>query len=755
MEHIQLLWVDPITGEEQGQVFPLPVSIGRDPQNTLPLSSSAVSGRHATIRSDGQHIILDDLNSRNGTFLNGQRIQQAVVQANDVIQIGSYQFLLQTDTPDQRVIVSWTDLNGQARQAVQPLPAIIGRDPDKAQVVLAHPDISRQHAKLSSVDGKLVIEDLKSRNGVVINGQKVSRASIPDGISVTIGPFVVTLRLDSAARRRAAGEATLIFSDQQADSLGNISEASERHQTWPPRFFDHDVVPVEVIASSSIPTTTVEYAAIGGGLGSFTWVDYLIICGANPRQIMVIGPGSDPEPLTTKLYGEYYSRCRPYGKYQRLCRNSQIPDHERLRSNSESCPDNIWGWPGYAAREIWHDLGRGDIGHALSIFWQVFGEPVWTNTYTPKSGNVFRSLDREAQRINWSRMFTFGYARAIRKTNDGRYVIAYTALNGDTKIRSLLIARYVHIAIGYPALRFLEKFNSYRNTTGDFSSVINAYEAHEHVYHNLGERGGVILMQGRGIVASRLIQRISELRHTNPNITLIHMMRSPTKKGNRFERAQRIVHNHMELQPFNWPRACWSGQLRIQLEQANPEQRKKLLDDWGGTTTADRRDWVNIIEQGKHEGWYRLLFGEIREMQRTSSGLVRVWVDTKGERNGSIQLDVNYVVDATGVEAKPDASPLLKDMIERYRLPLNPVKRLHVENDFEIRGLRNQNGRVYAAGAITLGGPYAAVDSFLGLQYAAQRSVDALAQNGTSGIQILSGPRVFIQWLKWAQGVHP
>ncbi|NJL53952.1 FHA domain-containing protein [bacterium] len=753
MEHLRLIWTDPITGEEQAQTLSLPVSIGRDPQNTLPLSSGAISGRHATIRGEGQRVILDDLNSRNGTFLNGQRIRQTEVQANDVIQIGPYQFLAQTDASDNRVVLSWQEPNGQERQAVQPLPVIVGRDPDKAQIVLAHPDISRQHARVSLISGKLVIEDLNSRNGVVVQGQKVRRIAVSDGTAVTMGPFTVTLKLDSATRRREVGEATLIFSDQQADGIGSVSGAVERGQTWPPSLFDHDVVPVEAIYHSGIPTTTVEYAAIGGGIGSFVWVNHLIIYGANPRQIMVIGPGADSEPLTTKLYGEYYSRCRPYGKYQRLCRNSQIPDHERLRSNSESCPDNLWGWPGYAAREIWHDIGRGDIGHALSIFWQIFGEPVWTNTYTPKSSDVFRSLDREAQRISWARMFTFGYARAIRKTNDGRYVVAYTALKDGIKIRSFVIARYVQIAIGYPALRFLEKFNHYRNSTGDFSSVVNAYEAHEHVYYNLAEHGGVIAMQGRGIVASRLIQRIWELRRKNPNITLIHMMRSPIKEGNRFERAQRIVHNHMELQPFNWPRACWSGQLRIQLEQASPEQRKKLLDDWGGTTTADRRDWINIVEQGKREGWYRLVFGEIQEIQRIGNGLVRV--DTKNKQNGSAQFDVNYVADATGVEAKPDASPLLKDMIERYRLPLNPVKRLHVENDFEIRGLRNQGGRVYAAGAITLGGPYAAVDSFLGLQYAAQRSVDALAQIGAPGIRLLSGSSVFIQWLKWAQGVHP
>ncbi|NJL69261.1 MAG: hypothetical protein HC894_26300, partial [Microcoleus sp. SM1_3_4] len=59
--------------------------------------------------------------------------------------------------------------------------------------------------------------------------------------------------------------------------------------------------------------------------------------------------------------------------------------------------------------------------------------------------------------------------------------------------------------------------------------------------------------------------------------------------------------------------------------------------------------------------------------------------------------------------------------------------------------------------AITLGGPYAPVDSFLGLQYAALRSVESLAQvrepkvsgRESSAIRKLSAGRSLVQWLKW------
>jgi hypothetical protein len=54
-----------------------------------------------------------------------------------------------------------------------------------------------------------------------------------------------------------------------------------------------------------------------------------------------------------------------------------------------------------------------------------------------------------------------------------------------------------------------------------------------------------------------------------------------------------------------------------------------------------------------------------------------------------------------------------------------------------------------------LGGPYAPVDSFLGLQYAALRSVESLAANGAPGVGKLSVWRSFVQWLKWILNKSP
>ena len=49
-----------------------------------------------------------------------------------------------------------------------------------------------------------------------------------------------------------------------------------------------------------------------------------------------------------------------------------------------------------------------------------------------------------------------------------------------------------------------------------------------------------------------------------------------------------------------------------------------------------------------------------------------------------------------------------------------------MERHFEVKGTRNTDGMIFASGSATLGGPYATVDSFLGLQYQGQRICDEL-----------------------------
>lgn len=66
-------------------------TIGRRFGNDIHLDNLGVSGSHAKIMIFGQDVFLEDLNSTNGTFINGNRIDKKLLQNNDLITVGKYQ----------------------------------------------------------------------------------------------------------------------------------------------------------------------------------------------------------------------------------------------------------------------------------------------------------------------------------------------------------------------------------------------------------------------------------------------------------------------------------------------------------------------------------------------------------------------------------------------------------------------------------------------------------------------------------------
>jgi pSer/pThr/pTyr-binding forkhead associated (FHA) protein len=651
-----------------------------------------------------------------------------------------------------KIRLIWQDpVTGERREPNLNLPVALGREFSQmptqirglpvSRIVLNTPAISRFHALIDLEASGLVVVDQNTVNGIFVNGQRLARSILANGDILQIADYQITLSFATLPPPVTSPIPPTINFNPDTDLPESviIPPAVSLGQSFPQNFFQAPQVNVQDLYATGNAVDEVNYTAVGAGLGSFVWVDLLRIGGVKSNEIVALG-------LEEK----------PYARYQRLCLNSQIPPHERLRSNSDSCPDNIWGWPSYALREAWHDLTKGKLGDALGYLWQVFAEPTFAQTYTPRSQNVFDSIDREAQRIGWDKIFRNGSVRAIRKTTDGRYAIAYSRRRSSTAPpdHAFLIAQFVHLATGYPAIQFLPDLQAYRQQTGDFKSVVNAYEEHDRVYEFLENHGGTVLIRGRGIVASRIVQRIYEAREHNKLISILHLMRSPKPQGNKFASAQRQVENHYEFQPFNWPKACWGGDLREMLEKADPASRKELLKQWGGTTTADRKDWKRIVSQGLKEGWYQITFGEVEKVERDSHNRTVTYIKEQSLK-GQIRLEADFIIDATGLDAHVIASPLLNDLVTQYKLPLLDNGRFAVANDFEIVEMRNQRGRIYASGAITLGNSYAAVDSFLGLQYAALCAVDSLATVKAPKLHKLNAITSLIQWLKWVNNQSP
>jgi diguanylate cyclase (GGDEF)-like protein len=84
-------------------------SIGRADDCGIVLSSKDVSRRHAVITNEGSQYFVEDLDSTNGTFVNGQRVTKAALQPGDEISVGDYTFCFDDGStpyscPDETVV---------------------------------------------------------------------------------------------------------------------------------------------------------------------------------------------------------------------------------------------------------------------------------------------------------------------------------------------------------------------------------------------------------------------------------------------------------------------------------------------------------------------------------------------------------------------------------------------------------------------------------------------------------------------------
>jgi pSer/pThr/pTyr-binding forkhead associated (FHA) protein/energy-coupling factor transporter ATP-binding protein EcfA2 len=201
-------------------------AIGRDARQVdILLHGPAVSRRHCWLGADHEgQWLLRDLDSRNGVYINGNRVHdQCHLHNGDVIGLGSsrvpdFEFLHPGPNPGARRVM----LTGSG-------PWLIGRKLDLAICLAADPMVSQRHARIQAVPGGMVIEDLGSRNGTWVDGRRVRRTRLNDRARISAGGSEMRLDLADPSRpalslhstQRAIGlRADAVVPDSIEDSLG-------------------------------------------------------------------------------------------------------------------------------------------------------------------------------------------------------------------------------------------------------------------------------------------------------------------------------------------------------------------------------------------------------------------------------------------------------------------------------------------------------------------------------------------------------
>ncbi|WP_346134192.1 FHA domain-containing protein [Streptomyces carpaticus] len=198
-------------------------SVGRDPQGDLVLQDARVSWRHATVRWGGQNWILEDHGSTNGTYAQGQRVQELPLGPGSVVHLGNatdgprLTFSGTAPAPHQQEAQHQHQYQPQSQPQQQgfgaPVPAMAGGPPampphqpgadpagaggDRSattfhhlavgqvtrigralenELVVSDLQVSRHHAEfLAHPDGRYELHDLGSHNGTYVNGQRMDK----------------------------------------------------------------------------------------------------------------------------------------------------------------------------------------------------------------------------------------------------------------------------------------------------------------------------------------------------------------------------------------------------------------------------------------------------------------------------------------------------------------------------------------------------------------------------------------------------
>ncbi len=73
------------------------ITVGRVDDNQIQVEHASVSGHHAVLKLDGQDYSIKDLDSTNGTRINGERISEQKLRRNDVLRLGNIELLYDSE----------------------------------------------------------------------------------------------------------------------------------------------------------------------------------------------------------------------------------------------------------------------------------------------------------------------------------------------------------------------------------------------------------------------------------------------------------------------------------------------------------------------------------------------------------------------------------------------------------------------------------------------------------------------------------
>lgn len=250
----------------------MPLSLGAVAGNDVVVAASGVAPRHATISQDPRRGILLKVTQGAAVHVNGRRVREfAMLRLGDVVSLGHLTLLLKperdasivVEVPEQgaiaqpdpaaRAAASRVVLRGVAggfhgRSLALQSKVVIGRG-KQASIRIDDPDLPEQAASFEVVGDRVVMRDLGTADGLVVNGVVVRSAQLHPGDQIAIETHRFVLEAPGLPPRGSGVEAALppgaragstqtLRAVQAAPAAGRAPAAGQPNQdapTAPPR----------------------------------------------------------------------------------------------------------------------------------------------------------------------------------------------------------------------------------------------------------------------------------------------------------------------------------------------------------------------------------------------------------------------------------------------------------------------------------------------------------------------------------------
>jgi hypothetical protein len=398
-------------------------------------------------------------------------------------------------------------------------------------------------------------------------------------------------------------------------------------------------------------------AVVGEGFGSLIVYATAVYLGFRPEEITVYGPNENP----VETYEQF-----AYNLGQTV-----------LRSESEShfLPAD---WPTFAELEAWSRRSLAPLFRS------------GRRAYNPGVPDILAEAHVVAKTLRWDEQrypSKVGWLQRGGIDGDTPHFVLF-----DEEARFVGRAKHVMLACGHGPLSFPPALAKARQDPALADRIVQAYAPKQY------DPSGRYIVIGSGIASVNEWANVMDVGGK-----CISLVRNPTP----------------DEQDLNTPRCFFEAYGIDAFQSLDFDQRIEFLGRILKGTSPHRRGWDAKITQGRAEGRFEQLLGEIDDVKPGPLGL-RVHVSSShGEDPG--WLDVTGVVAGTGFNKSALSVPLLRRLVEFYRVPIEGG-RMKLQSNCGVPGLDRPDSRcavmgIHANSVVTHG------DTIAGLKYIGRRFV--------------------------------